>query len=305
MSLTLTIIIPARNDNFMDTFRYRMESTLNTIALNLAKIGKLAEVEILVADWGSDAPLHTVLNLLPGARQITRYLIVPPDIAVREQKDSVFPIVLAQNAVIRRARGEYVMQTDSDVVLTADFFTELFRIMNGERLNYVNPKAALIGSKRRQIPWDAVSKTPPLDTLHHIVEKYGNIFSVDSDSNYGFCTTGMMMMHREIWNECRGYDERLIHWGWMEIDLGYRIVMRHPWFDASINLGLMVYHMEHYSPAQGRKVDRKCNPQARPTAYVVNDEGWGLGKYQLEIYSYSPLGSEAGAPNQNPLGLLG
>ena len=285
----LTIIIPARNDNFMGNFHYRLTSTLDILAATFSDFGKLGEVEVLISDWGSEVPLHRVLKLSHEARQIVRYLVIPSSIAKNEQKDSEFPIVLAQNAAIRRARGQYVMQTDSDVVFTREFLSHLWPLLEGKRSHYVNVSQALIGSKRRQIPWDIISKSPPADLLLQFVRDNSEKFPTDADAGFGYCTTGMMFMHRDLWAECSGYDEKLIHWGWMEIDLGLRITQKHPWFDMSHNFKTFIYHMEHYRPETGRAVTRKYNPMNKNNVYRPNGDDWGLARYDLEIATQSEI----------------
>lgn len=270
----------------MANFRYRLETTLDILATNLQALGLLNQVEFLICDWGSEVPLHKELSLRPETRAICSYLIVPPAIALKEQKDSVFPIVLAQNAVIRRAQGTFIMQTDSDVVFTTTFLRGLWELLSGKKSHYVNVNRALIGSKRKQIPWALISQSPPREVLLPLLDQYGPQFPTDNDCGFGFCTTGMMLMHRDCWHEMSGYDEKLIHWGWMEIDLGFRATQRMPWFDMSINFGLFMYHMEHYSPENGRVPNRKHNPQSQTNAFRPNPDNWGLADYDLEIFSY-------------------
>ncbi len=283
----LTIIIPAKNDGFMANFNYRLETTLNTIANSANQLGRLEDLEILISDWGSQVPLKEVLQLDEITKQVTRYLITPPDIAEKEQRDSPFPIVIVQNAAIRRARGQYIMQTDSDVIFTRTFMAKLWEVIDGKKKNYVDPQRALIGSKRRQIPWDVISQSPARAALVEALERYGHELPIDTDHNFGFCATGMMVMHRDMWWELRGYDERLIYWGWMEIDLGLRAVMKHPWFDVSINHDMFIYHMEHYSPETKRETTRSKNPMDRPKHYAPNKENWGLVDLDLKILDYS------------------
>ena len=115
-NIALSLIIGARNDAFMGNFQWRLSTTLNFIASSLLEIGRLDDVEVVVCDWGSQVPLHQVLQLSPAACKITHFVIVPPDMAEKKQKDSIFPIPIVQNVAIRRCRGDYIAQTDSDVI---------------------------------------------------------------------------------------------------------------------------------------------------------------------------------------------
>ena len=106
---------------------------------------------------------------------------------------------------------------------------------------------------------------------------------------------GIMMFHRDIWKACQGYDERLIYWGWMEGDLALRLGQKHAVVEFSKFVGYQFYHLEHYSnlteykdrngPATPRK---KNKPKFEGLDYSVNDENWGLKKYDLRKNGYKP-----------------
>lgn len=284
----LSIIIPGRNDNFMFNFSYRLECTLNCLAKNLNSIGMLDQVEVIISDWGSEVPLHKVLVLNEAARALTKFLVIPPDVAEKEKKESEFPIVIIQNAAIRRAQGEFVMQTDSDVLFPVPFLTKLFSLLRGECADKVDVRKALMGSKRRHVPFSVIETNPPLNVLEKFVEKFGSQLEGDDPWEYGFCATGMMIMHRDLWFECSGYDENLVHWGWMEIDLGFRITQKYSWFDVTDGLGMELFHLEHYVPEKGGRqvVDRRKNPTNRENVFHPNSDSWGLSQYDFEMYKY-------------------
>ncbi|MEJ2038014.1 MAG: hypothetical protein P8X55_03665, partial [Desulfosarcinaceae bacterium] len=79
--IILSLIIGARNDSFMGNFQWRLSTALNFIADSLKQIGRMNDVEVVVCDWGSQTPLHQVLPLTPQAAEITRFVIVPRDLA--------------------------------------------------------------------------------------------------------------------------------------------------------------------------------------------------------------------------------
>lgn len=298
----LTILIPARNDNFMENFRYRLETTLNFAAKNAHELGLENEIEVLVTDWGSEVPLWQVLALTPQAKKITRFIIVPPAVAVATQADSEFPIVLAQNAAIRRARGEFIMQTDSDVLITKDYLTRMFHVLRLPAGADGDVKKLFIYAQRRHIPWSVVSKSPSAEELESYAVTHHNEMVIDSNPDFPWCATGMMGMHRDLWAECTGYDETLIHWGWMEIDLGLRLTTRYSYLNLTNAAAMTIYHMEHYkgsdgSTSSGRVVTRKMNPNIKNNHYAPNADSWGLAAYQLEIYAY-PQENSARTPTE-------
>jgi len=46
----------------MDDFKYRITTTINHLARNLGRLGRLADVEIVVVDWGSEVPTGVELT---------------------------------------------------------------------------------------------------------------------------------------------------------------------------------------------------------------------------------------------------
>lgn len=281
----LSLIYVARNDNYMGNFRWRFETALNYLANNLLALGRLDDVEVLITDWGSDEPLHTALTLSLAARRIVRYLIVPPQIAREEQRDSPFPIVIAQNAAVRRCRGEFIAQTDSDIMFTPEFLAVFFKALDARQASGIALDRALVFAKRRHVPWSYAAENPPMSEMHWYLQRFGRFLPVERFLGFTFAGTGLMLMHRDLWSDCGGYDERLIYWGWMEIDLGLRVRRKYPLFDLH-QIGLTAYHLEHYPSRRASNNPRKLNPTDWNNAFQPNAEDWGLSDRSLDIYDY-------------------
>jgi uncharacterized protein (UPF0248 family) len=286
----LSIFIGARNDTYMGNYRWRLETTLNYLAASLEQIGRLNDVEVIITDWNSDVPLHRVLKISPTAQSLVRYVVVPPAIARKAQGDSEFPIVLAQNTAVRRARGEYIAQTDSDVLFTPEFLTGLFELLEEKRTIDVPVEASFLVSMRRDVPYWYAANGPTIKELDWFLQRYGEslpptpYIPIEGLGNY--TATGFVMMHRRLWEEVRGYDERLVHWGWMDIDLALRVARDYAWRylrDAGLP---EVFHLEHYSPWLFRRPTRQVNPMNHPTTTCPNPETWGLADETLEIVTY-------------------
>lgn len=96
-------------------------------------LGRTKDVEVIVADWGSDIPLGEALQLTPAASRIVSFMLIPPEIARPLQKDSPFPEVLALNAAARRARSTYIGRIDQDTLLGRRFLAVFFDIREHRR----------------------------------------------------------------------------------------------------------------------------------------------------------------------------
>lgn len=287
----LSLIIGARNDQYMDNFKWRFQTSLNYLADNLQRLGRLDDVEVVVTDWGSDVPLDTVLSLNRAAKRIVRFVLVPPDLARQLQGDSEFPIVLAQNVAVRRSRGEYIAQTDSDILLPIEFLERLFAILDDGYVKDVPVDATVVVCKRLHIPWVCGHWRLSLPQLDWFVHRLRCFLHEHPITTIPFEATAFCMMHRRMWGECGGYDEQLIHWGGMEVDLGLRVTRRYPC--VSLNeFGVTLFHLEHYHPSSERRTTRKINRMPPDNVYCPNDEGWGLAKHVLQEFTYSVSAQE-------------
>jgi hypothetical protein len=119
----LTLVLCSRNDQYKGNSRWRLETTLNYAAQRVDELCREEDVEILVADWGSEIPVREVVQLSPTAANIVSFILIPPAIARDLQKDSPFPEVLALNAAAQRARGQYIGRT-TKIRLSAAVFSE-------------------------------------------------------------------------------------------------------------------------------------------------------------------------------------
>jgi glycosyltransferase involved in cell wall biosynthesis len=283
----LSLVYTGRNDSYMGNFNWRLSTTLNYLAHNLQANNRLDQVEAVITDWGSTTPLHTALDLSSAARRITRFVMVPPDVAGRVGGDSEFPLVLAQNAAVRRSHGRYIAQTDSDIMFTPELISGLLDILDGRRSIGVSLRDAMLFTKRRHIPWRYVAQSPSLAELDWFMRHYGRWIPTDTYVRFDYAGPGFMLMSRQLWEACRGYDERLLYRAWIEIDLGIRISREHPLVNLE-RLGLTAYHLEHFPARTSQYHTRKYNDPIWHNAFCPNGDNWGLGNYEFEIYAYPP-----------------
>ena len=87
---------------------------------------------------------------------------------------------------------------------------------------------------------------------------------------------GVWLMHRDRWQECRGYDESMLYWGFMEIEMVERLQTNFELVPWDVRYGCDFYHLEHFHPGIRRATDRRVNrvPAVRPLE--ANDGDWGL-----------------------------
>jgi hypothetical protein len=290
--LALSLILCSRNDEYMGNSRWRLETTLNYVAHQVEGLGRGKEIEVLVADWGSEIPLREVLRLTPAAAQIVSFILIPPEIARRLQKDSPFPEVLALNAAARRARGSYIGRIDQDTLVGQRFLEIFFALYESRRKCEVPLERALLFSNVRMVPYRFAVRCPSIWDVEQFVERFGGKLKIEIASHLPFYhySVGIWLLPTALWNECGGYDENMLYMNGMEIDMIQRLLQKYVIVDLGKMIGYDCFHLEHYHPWVPRRssVYRKTNDA--PTlkaAFQPNGESWGLVQWSLSVDPYA------------------
>jgi len=284
----ISLILCSRNDEYMGNSLWRLQTALNYAAQNVHELGREDDVEIIVTDWGSEAPLRGVLQLSAAAARIVSFIYVPPALARQKQQDSPFSEVYALNAAARRSRGQYVGRIDADTLVSRHFFETFFEMLEGSQQPGVPLDSVFMFARRRHIPYRFAVRCPPLSQVARFIQRFGHRLPIDGENSLFFRTAvGTMLMHRNLWGECGGYDERLIYMNFMEIDLAYRLAQEYELVDLGAITGLDFYHLEHYHPLKRRYTSRNTNPYEvtidKDKAFHPNSADWGLASYCLEV----------------------
>jgi hypothetical protein len=288
-SPVLSLILCSRNDQYMGNSRWRLETTLNYLGQIVHELSREKHVEVLVADWASERPLEEDLRLTPFAARITSFLAVPNAIACEVQGDSEFPEVIALNAAARRARGEYIGRIDQDTLVGSRFLEVFFDLYESRRELNVPLSNALLFSNRRSVPYRFAVRCPPLANLRKLIACFGAMMRVQASPRKPIWRSpvGIWLVHRDLWTECGGYEERMIYLNDMEENMVVRLMQRHEVVDLGKSTNYAFFHLEHKHPWDGRKAarNRKVNDKSfkTPALFLANGENWGLRQYVLEV----------------------
>ena len=315
----ISFLIASRNDSYMGESLYRLETTINSIAGSFYRMGRIAEVEIMVCDWGSEVPLcrEKELNLIASAKEITKFITVPKYFADKHSGDSPFPEVLMRNVAIRRCSGEFLIATNGDIFFTDQFTASLFSMVSNLKkgfrlkltLDYLSKiaksnrdgrhaafvrfaiavwrkRSFLFYCSRQHIPYDFVCTKPSCQELLSYLQSASGQALIKYDpipSNLMGAIGDFILLDRSAWLNMRGYDEKLIYWGWMDIDVCKRASMFHEPVDLSL-FGENLFHLEHYKSRS--KSNRKVN-EGITHEFVKNTENddWGFFEQKFEVSS--------------------
>ena len=300
----LSIILCSRSDQYQGNSLWRLQIALNYLGQTVHQLGREGDVEVIVADWGSEIPLRDVLKLTQEAARIVSFLLIPPEIARLKQKDSPFPEVLALNAAARRAKGEYIGRIDQDILVGRQFLNTFFWLHEKQRMIVPLNKAVML-SNRRRIPYRFATLCPSFHSVDRYLRWFGKYLpqSAPPPPLYAYMSyIGILLFHRDLWYQCGGYDEQFIYMDCMEYDIILRLVKK----NIFVNLGEIVnydfYHLDHELPRKPLRYgrNRKTNPARTldnlPEKLNPNGENWGLIQYPLEVVSFQTdhLGTKEG-----------
>ncbi len=291
----LSFVLCSRNDGYGGNSLWRLQTALNHLGLQLEKLAgdqspEHARVEVVLCDWGSpEVPLAEALQLGPGAAAVTRIVEVPEPVARQRQQDSPFAEVVANNVAIRRARGLYVGRIDQDTLVGLHFLEHFLARAQREEESGAPPCLDFAFMGRRHIPLAFARRSFGMPTVVRFLDAYSHVLPSEGVHQQPWfdAPVGVVVMHRELWTACRGYDERLLNWGFMETDLGYRVMMQGRTVDLEAQLRRDFYHLAH-APHTLAVTTRRKNPRRYPSEFAPNDSSWGMADEQLVIHRPRP-----------------
>lgn len=302
-STLLSILLTGRDDDYTLDFKYRITTTINYLVRNLRRLNRLDDVDILVTDWGSRVPLAKTLLLSPEAARICRFLYVPPVVVRATQNgEEIFHTSLATNVGLRRGRGEYLLLSAADTIIPEHTLESILALLRGKAPAGVVVDRTYFLLSRYHVPWHFIQRQPTLAEWDRYLVLHAGEYGRDKTAVFGVSGgVGALMMHRLLWHEVRGLDERLGGWGTNDVDLGLRVTQRYPWIELSC-IGISVFHMEHPPGKRPTTPQSRQNPPIHNADVQINNENWGLGAYDLEIQyaeHIEPPPESADSPNSD------
>ncbi|MHB1687860.1 MAG: glycosyltransferase [Ignavibacteriaceae bacterium] len=283
----VTIIVQGRNDGYMGNFEWRLYTNLNKLSQVIHELGLVDEVQIILVDWGSEKPLANVLTLSEEAKNCLEFVHVPKSIATKYNKDSEYSMVHAINTGIKRAEGKYVLFCDGDTYIPVETMKNLVVNLRRGCIGKLDLRKSLFMASRYHIPKTFQTSAPSLPGIDKYIKENHHSFNHDKINLTNFIGTATAyLMLKELWFECRGFDESLIYWGWFDIDLFHRIKSKYDIYDLE-DFGMPFYHLEHYSNSKNRDMKaenpRKVNPASMPKYFAPNNDSWGLLDEDINI----------------------
>jgi predicted O-methyltransferase YrrM len=286
--MLFSLTVHGRNDSYMGNFGWRLETVLNNMGANIASLPEPDCGEIVLCDWGSehDKKLIDNLHLTKECADRLRYVYVPPDIAKKYDQDSQYSSSHAINTGVRQAGGEFVVVCDSDVYWREWTMKCLYEAMRAGKIYDYSFADTFFWAARHHVPRNYIRTCPNRADLNKFIETHQHQFVCDTpETGFGGAVCALTMTHK-MYDECGGYNEKMIYWGVNDICLDRRLCMKY--MRVVLNTyDFRFFHLEHYQTRQlqpgigNPELTRKVNVWVEPTSINANGPNWGLAGVNL------------------------
>jgi hypothetical protein len=175
MNPYLSIVVASRNDNHGGDLNERTAAFMKNVYYQSKKWK--VPTELIIVEWNPPANRPLLSEILPKPQSDTpvtlRYIIVPPEIHNRYIHSAYIPLyqMIAKNAGIRRAKGEFVLCTNVDIL----FSNECFKIISKKKLE----KGKYYRANRCDVPKEAAQINDPEKQLafckKNIIKRLGKL----------------------------------------------------------------------------------------------------------------------------------
>ena len=222
----LSVVVASRNDNHGGDLNERAQNCIDSFSSQCERFN--LSHEIVIVDWNPPIEKPFLFETLKGK---FKSIIVPPEIHNRYGQAKLFPLyqMIAKNAGIRRASGEFILATNVDILFSDDI------------VEFMATKPFSEGNLYRAYRYDA---KPGPKTVE---EAKNNLIRINLSYEDELCTNAcgdFQLMHRDDWFGLRGYYENDLFSIHIDSLLEYHavynnikeVVMRPP---------KVVYHVEH------------------------------------------------------------
>ena len=250
-----SVVIPIR-----DRYEYMLRNCLRSIELQT-----LDPIELIIVDYGSTQENHE--KLLETLPKCTVY---------RYETDEPWSLARARNIGLRRATAPISCALDADLIMGVKALEYAYHTHQTYPNTYQTTQVVLLGKgaiepASIELPRDYVKMLT--DKSNYLSEGWGGFTSAETS----------------WWHRCRGFDERLLVWGWEDVDMWKRAVRGDMSRFRLINkliVGTIIYHQYHENVQLKALQDAEDNVlkaiknnehiTKRSGGVVRNDENWGL-----------------------------
>ncbi len=272
--ILLSICLNGRNDNYGGRFKQRLEQSINYLAAQAERIKRLQDIEVVLTDWNSDVPLSDVLQLSAVAAEITRVIIVPPEIAKpHNHPGTAFHTTMSLNVGIRRSKGSYVCVMPGDVLIPQFALSQLLNLLDGKLDPPFDVPRSVMLVPRKLLPCEFDVTTNKLSDLDRNLLLIDSNLPLDPQHVGEVGGSGAIIVHSDMLRRFHGFNERLGGWGRSDVDFGIKANVDCPTISLSF-YGITMYDFQLPARTLVEKFSRAND--VSHFEFLPNNPQWGL-----------------------------
>lgn len=140
MKSTLSFVVTARNDNHGGNMLHRMQVFVNALCYQCKKYN--IDAELIIVEWNPPQNKKRISQVIDWPNELSpltvRFIEVPPEIHDQIGNADKIPLfqMIAKNVGIRRAKGEFVLATNIDLIFSDELMWFLSRSLLDENSFY-------------------------------------------------------------------------------------------------------------------------------------------------------------------------
>jgi hypothetical protein len=289
--MKLSAIIISRNDNYGGHLNERATYAINS-AINTYD-------EVIYVDWNS--PTHSLLWDIKDNLQLKgnlKHFVIPPSAASMltgyNPNAQLCCEVLARNIGIRRAKGDYIVSTNIDIIHP--------KREDIEKLINESDKNTMITLSRREVTWEIIKEFHGGEIKFQEWDKLRDYIYINSErrvqseetvkgDNYSIinCCGDFQIAPKHIWNEIRGFEEDLIYPLYADTNVQKKSV-KHG-FGLKAIFDPPMFHINHGSKGWGgggfaEGINKTANDIHRAVTFQEKTENlfnWGFSSIDIEF----------------------
>lgn len=249
----LSFVVTGRNDGYDGNFTERLATALSR------NIKSLPDAEFIFVEWNPylDRPL-VCQELKKIFKDRVQYFVVHPRYHKHYCNIDEFLEYPAKNVGVRRASGEYICCTNSDIIFCPDLIENLEKPLKPNCLYRTN---------RIDIRLDYLYVNFPIPPEHKLEENYGPLNAAGD----------FLLMHKDLWQQstayCEEFPEQRLHKDALTVYL-----LADVWGHKVINIGSITHwrHPSSWSNGNCRSRVGDANWDFKNCGYKKNKGTWGL-----------------------------
>ena len=268
---SLTIVLFGRNDNYNGNYKYRLINCLKFLEQAIINNNLKNRVIINFIDWNSDKPFLQEEIFPKSLKKNIRLFTLSPEFLKKNNHTEKFNIQMCCNIGARRSNEDYVLYTNTDILITEVFLKNLFIFLNNNK----NDKCLFTIPRKFLPPYVTESELTFEDLKKYIF--FSSRFFKEGGKITGVCSgPGGFLASKKTWADLQGFKEKGMRGhGWNDVEIGIHAIKNCNLLDLDF-YGLYLFDMQ-----QSISLKKSINTNQ----YILregNNNNWGMGKNFLK-----------------------